>query len=81
MVNAKSYKAATHGVEALQALVAQKEALVADRAMYVCLGAVTEQAAKFARERGLNWVGEALSVGRSIHSSYQFVEAQFILKR
>ena len=49
--------------------------------MYVCLGAVTEQAAKFARERGLNWVGEALSVGRSIHSSYQFVEAQFILKR
>jgi hypothetical protein len=43
---------ATHGVEALQALVTQQEAQGADKAMYVCLGAVTEQAAKFARERG-----------------------------
>jgi restriction system protein len=53
LVSAKRYKAATHGVEALQALVAQQEAQGADKAMYVCLGAVTEQAAKFARERGV----------------------------
>ena len=53
LVSAKRYKAATHGVEALQALVTQKEAQGADRAMYVCLGAVTEQAAKFARECGV----------------------------
>ena len=53
LVSAKRYKAATHGVEALQALVTQKEAQGADKAMYVCLGAVTEQAAKFARERGV----------------------------
>ncbi len=53
LVAAKRYKANTHGVEALQALVTQKEALGADKAMYVCLGAVTEQAGKFARERGV----------------------------
>ncbi|MEO6294072.1 MAG: restriction endonuclease [Burkholderiaceae bacterium] len=58
LVSAKRYKAATHGVEALQALVAQQEALGADKAMYVCLSAVTAQAAKFAKEKGLvlGWV-------------------------
>jgi restriction system protein len=58
LVSAKRYKAATHGVEALQALVAQQEAQGADGAMYVCLSAVTEQAAKFAKEKGvvLGWV-------------------------
>ena len=57
LVSAKRYKAATHGVEALQALVTQKEAQGADKAMYVCLGPVTEQAAKFAGERGVEVVG------------------------
>ena len=58
LVSAKRYKAATHGVEALQALVTQQEAQGADKAMYVCLGAVTEQAGKFAKEKGLvlGWV-------------------------
>ena len=58
LVSAKRYKAATHGVEALQALVAQQEAQGADKAMYVCLIPVTAQAAKFAKERGvvLGWV-------------------------
>ena len=58
LVSAKRYKAATHGVEALQALVAQQEAQGADKAMYVCLSPVTAQAAKFAREKGvvLGWV-------------------------
>ena len=58
LVAAKRYKAATHGLEALQALVTQQEAQGADKAMYVCLGGVTEQAGKFAREKGvvLGWV-------------------------
>jgi restriction system protein len=58
LVAAKRYKAATHGLEALQALVAQQEAQGADKAMYVCLGGVTEQAGKFAKEKGvvLGWV-------------------------
>jgi restriction system protein len=58
LVTAKRYKAATHGVEALQALVAQQEAQGADKAMYVCLSPVTAQAAKFVKEKGvvLGWV-------------------------
>ena len=47
------HKAATHGLETLRALVTQKEAQGADKAMYVCLGGLTEQAGKFARERGV----------------------------
>ena len=58
LVSAKRYKAATHGIEALQALVAQQEAQAADKAMYVCLSPVTAQAGKFAKEKGvvLGWV-------------------------
>jgi restriction system protein len=58
LVAAKRYKAATHGLEALQALVTQQEAQAADKAMYVCLSPVTAQAAKFAKEKGvvLGWV-------------------------
>ncbi|WP_296510198.1 restriction endonuclease [Rhodoferax sp.] len=51
LVAAKRYKAATHGVEPLEALVAQKEALGADFAVYVCLGSVSPQAAKFAKDK------------------------------
>ncbi len=53
LVVAKRYKAATHGIEAIQALVTQQQAQGADKAMYVCLGELTAQAAKFARERGV----------------------------
>lgn len=58
LVSAKRYKAATHGIEALQALVTQQEAQGADKVMYVCLSPVTAQAAKFAKEKGvvLGWV-------------------------
>ena len=58
LVAAKRYKAASHGIEALQALVTQQEAQGADKAMYVCLIPVTAQAAKFAKEKGvvLGWV-------------------------
>ncbi|MBS7807444.1 restriction endonuclease [Variovorax sp. PCZ-1] len=53
LVAAKRYKAANHGIEALQALVAQQESLGADKAMYVCLGALSEQAETYARDRGI----------------------------
>lgn len=53
LVAAKRYKAATHGVEPLEALVAQKEALGADFAVYVCLGSVSPQAAKFAKDKAV----------------------------
>ena len=58
LVSAKRYKAASHGIEPLQALVAQQEAHGADKAVYVCLNPVTAQAAKFAQEKGLvlGWV-------------------------
>ncbi len=53
LVSAKRYKAASHGIEPLQALVAQQGLLGADKAMYVCLGALTEQADAFAREKSV----------------------------
>ena len=53
LVAAKRYKAAIHGVEPLQALVAQQVALGADKTMYVCLGALSEQAEIFARENNI----------------------------
>ena len=53
LVAAKRYKAANHGMEALQALVAQQEALGADKAMYVCLGRLSEQAEKYAKDRSM----------------------------
>lgn len=53
LVAAKRYKAANHGLEALQALVAQQESLGANKAMYVCLGGLSEQAEKYAKDRGV----------------------------
>ena len=53
LVAAKRYKAASHGIEPLQALVAQQVALGADKAMYVCLGGLSEQAEAFARENSV----------------------------
>jgi restriction system protein len=53
LVAAKRYKAASHGIEPLQALVAQQEAQGADKAMYVCFGALSEQADQFARQKSI----------------------------
>jgi restriction system protein len=53
LVAAKRYKAATHGVEALQALLAAVQKQGADKAMYVCLGPLSEQAVKFARDNAV----------------------------
>jgi restriction system protein len=53
LVAAKRYKAATHGVEALQALVALKNTRDADHTVYFCLSGLTEQAQIFARDHGV----------------------------
>ncbi len=53
LVAAKRYKAGSHGIEPLQALVAQQTALGAEKAMYICLGALSEQAEAFATEKGV----------------------------
>ncbi len=53
LVAAKRYKAVNHGIEPLQALVALQKEQGADKAMYVCLGALSEQAQQFAKEHGV----------------------------
>ena len=51
-------KAASHGADALRALVAAKEAQGADQCMYVSLGKVTENARRFALAQGVHLVCE-----------------------
>ncbi|HMS26915.1 MAG TPA: restriction endonuclease [Burkholderiaceae bacterium] len=53
LVAAKRYKAAIHGVEPLQALLTQKQNHQANQLLYICTTPVTPQAAKFAREHGI----------------------------
>jgi restriction system protein len=53
VVSAKRYKAATHGSEPLRELSAAMGKQQAQRAVYISLGDVTEQAASFAKERGI----------------------------
>lgn len=58
LVAAKRYKAAAHGIEPLQALVALQKEQGADYAVYICLGDLSEQALAFAKNHGLRvgWV-------------------------
>jgi restriction system protein len=58
LVAAKRYKAAAHGIEPLQALVALQKEHGADHAAYICLGDLSEQALAFAKNHGLRvgWV-------------------------
>jgi restriction system protein len=58
LVAAKRYKAAAHGMEPLQALVALQKEQCADHAVYICLGDLSEQALAFAKNHGLRvgWV-------------------------
>jgi restriction system protein len=58
LVAAKRYKAAAHGIEPLQALVALQKEQGADHAVYICLGDLSEQALAFAKNHGLRvgWV-------------------------
>jgi restriction system protein len=56
LLAAKRYKAASHGVEPLQALAALRQELGADHAAYFCLSDVSglsEQAQAFAKNQGL----------------------------
>jgi restriction system protein len=53
LVAAKRYKAASHGTEPLQALVAQQGAQNADAAMYICLGSLSEQAQLYAQQHNI----------------------------
>ena len=51
LVSAKRYKAATHGIEPLRELAAAMQKASAERGVYISLGAVTDQAAAFAKEQ------------------------------
>lgn len=53
LVAARRYKAATHGVEHVQALIAHQREEGADAAMLVCLSPLSEQAARLAKEHGM----------------------------
>jgi restriction system protein len=56
LVSAKRYKAATHGTEPLRELSTAMEKNAAERGVYISLGEVTDQAASFAKERGIELV-------------------------
>ena len=53
LVAARRYKAATHGVEPLRELQAAREAADAQAALYIALGAVTDNTRPFLREHGI----------------------------
>jgi restriction system protein len=53
LVSAKRYKAATHGAEPLRELSAAMVKTAAERGVYISLGEVTDQAASFAKEQGI----------------------------
>ena len=53
LVSAKRYKAATHGTEPLRELSAAMVKTTAERGVYISLGEVTDQAASFAKEQGI----------------------------
>jgi restriction system protein len=56
LLSAKRYKAATHGTEPLRELAVARDKQAAQNCAYVSLGAVTEQAASFAKEQGIDLV-------------------------
>lgn len=59
VVSCKRWKAATHGVDSLRELVAQKQALGADQLTYIGLGQITDQARRFADSEGIALMPEA----------------------
>lgn len=59
LVSCQRWKAASHGVDVLRALVDAKEAQGADQCIYVSLGQVTENARRFALAQGVHLVCEA----------------------
>ena len=57
LVAAKRWKAASHGVEALRALVRMREKHEAHEVAYIALGGVSEKARRFAAENKLRLIG------------------------
>jgi len=53
LVSCKRWKAAAHGIDPLRELVAAKQSQDADGCAYISLGAVSEQAQRFAKENGI----------------------------
>jgi restriction system protein len=53
LVSAKRYKATTHGTEPLRELATAMQKTAAERGVYISLGEVTDQAASFAKEQGI----------------------------
>ena len=63
LVNAKRWKAARHGEEAVQTLAARMQALDASAGLYVALGELSAQAQQLARQQRIDVLdGPALSV-------------------
>ncbi|TFZ07640.1 restriction endonuclease [Ramlibacter humi] len=62
LVSARRWKAARHGEEAVQALAKAMRAQDVGRGAYVALGELTPQAAKLAREEGIEVLGGAALV-------------------
>jgi restriction system protein len=63
LVSCKRWKAAVHGIDPLRELVNAKQSFDADRCTYISLGAVSEQAQRFAKEQGITLVsGQALAI-------------------
>ena len=56
LVCCKRWKAASHGLESLRELDAAREAEVAQDAMYVAIGEITENARRFAREQRISLI-------------------------
>jgi restriction system protein len=56
LVSAKRYKAATHGTDPLRELAAAVDKNAADTGVYISLGEVTDQAASFAKEQGIELI-------------------------
>jgi restriction system protein len=56
LVSAKRYKAAIHGAEPLRELLAAIDKAAAHTGVYVSLGEVTDQAASFAKEQGIELI-------------------------
>ena len=56
LVSCKRWKAASHGLESLRELDAAREAEVAQDAMYVAIGEITENARRFAREQRISLI-------------------------
>lgn len=53
LVSCKRWKAAAHGVDPLRDLLAAKDRQEADLCTYISLGAVSDQAQRFAKENGI----------------------------